>query len=218
MSSFLHIISVYKSDTSWAKNLIGPYQFYYKDLPQYEPFNNINICGAETNVLKFIIEFYDNLPDICVFTHPYNIKWTHRDNLYDRVNELFLNKNNLKDYGPLHDDAPYIDEHCNKGVAYNHMISTGWWETTMEPYFGKMPENYVIGKYSGAQFYIRKETARRLPIEFYKNMYIFLITKSNPNSLYSRNNHLDQFWTSRFMEWSWQFIFTSELINNKINQ
>jgi hypothetical protein len=209
--SFLQIISVYKSDISWTKNLIGPYRFFYKDSPQHEPFNNINICGAETNILKFIITFYYNLPDICVFTHPYNRKWTHRDNLYDRVNELFLNRSNLKDYGPLHDGAPYIDAD-NKGVQYDYMISTGWWKTTMEPYFGKMPEKYVVGKYSGAQFYIRKETAWRLPIEFYKNMYMFLVEKSNPNSLYSTNNHFDQFWTSRFMEWSWQYIFTAKLL------
>jgi len=214
MSEFLHIISVYNCDTSWIKNLIGPYKFYYKDKPEHDPYNNVNICGAETNVLKFIIDFYDNLPDICVFTHPYNNKWTHSGNLYDCVNKLYENRDTLLTFGPIEKNAPIYNKQSNLSVRYDIMKRTGWWDETMKEYFGEMPHDYTLEKHSTGQFYVNKNTIKRLPINFYKNMYNFLIEKSTPNSLYTNNSFFDQNYTSRFMEWSWEFIFTADLIIN----
>ena len=101
MKDFLHIISVYKSDISWIDKLKGEYVLYNKDKPELEPYNNVDICAADSNVLKFIIDFYEELPEICVFTHPYNIKWTHDGNLYDVVNSLYENKEDLLEFGSL---------------------------------------------------------------------------------------------------------------------
>jgi hypothetical protein len=213
MTQFLHIISVYKQNTSWTKNLIGPYQFYYKNTPAREPYNNVNICGAETNVLKFIIDFYDNLPDVCVFTHPYNNKWTHSGTLYDHINKLYNNRDNLLTFGPISKCTPRYSIKTNRLIKYDFMKETGWWDETMKDYFGEMPLNFSLGKISSAQFYVNKNTIQRLPITFYKNMYAFLIEKSNANSLYKRSSPYNQFWTSRFMEWSWEFIFTADMIS-----
>ena len=213
MKEFLNIISVYKSDISYIKYLKSPYVLYYKDSPQHDPFNNVNICGAETNVLKFIIDFYDNLPEICVFTHPYNNKWTHPGNLYDCINNLYSNRNLLGNFGPIHSLTPRYDLTSNLNVKYDYMQITNWWKLTMEPYFGEMPKNFALNKFAGAQFYVRKKTIKRLPIEFYKNMYNFLIEKSIPDSLYKTDNPYNQFWLSRFMEWSWEFIFSYDLLN-----
>jgi len=221
MTNFLHIISVYKGDISWVKDLEGQYILYYKDKPQYDPYNNVNICGAETNILKFIIDFYDNLPDICVFTHPYNIKWTHQGNLYDRVNDIYKKRDNLLLFGSLSFGSLSFgslshlvyDIKSNKNVKYDFMKSTNWWNETMQEFFGDMPIDFSLGKTPASQFYVKSDTIRRLPKEFYINMLNFLLKKSIPGTLYNEDNPYNEFWMSRYMEWSWEFIFTSNLLN-----
>jgi len=212
MTDFLHIISAYNSDLSFTKNLIGKYVLFHKNKPEFEPYNNVNICGAETNILKFIFTFYDDLPEICVFTHPYNNKWTHGGNLYDCINNLYNMRKSLHDFGAISDQQPRYSNNCN--VRYDYMTETGWWEETMAEYFGEITK-ISTGKIAGAQFYVRRERIRKLPKKFYMAMYDWLITKSAPNSLYSQSNPLNQFWTSRFMEWSWEFIFTTEPLPKK---
>jgi hypothetical protein len=109
-STFIHIISVYHDlNPFFLKYLKCPHVLFYKDHPENEPFNNKNICGAETNVLKYIFTNYDNLPDICVFTHPYNNKWTHTGNLYDCINDLYENRHELNDFGPICINVPRYD-------------------------------------------------------------------------------------------------------------
>lgn len=214
MNSFLHIISVYKSDTSWVNKLTAPYIFYYKtncEHPKNHPYTNINICGAETNILKYIIDFYENLPDICVFTHPYNIKWTHPGNLYDNINNLYMNSETLGDFGPIHKDCPRYQ--AQDKVYYNLMKESGFYDKNLKAYFGEMPDKYSLGKISTSQFFVRKNTIRRLPKKFYLDLYNWLINNSIPNTLYLRDNPFNEFWTSRYMEWSWHFIFTTPLIN-----
>jgi hypothetical protein len=211
MHEFLHIISVYKSDISWIYNLKGKSILYHKDSPKLEPYNNINICGAETNILKFIIQFYYLLPEICVFTHPYNNKWTHEGNLYDIVNNLYDNKDSLLNFGSL--SHLKYDDISNKEINYNFMKNSNWWNETMQEYFGDMPPNFSLGKSQSSQFYVKKNTIHRLPITFYLNMYKFLITKSIKGTLYNKNNMFNEYWMSRYMEWSWEFIFTTQLLN-----
>jgi len=209
MEDFLHIISIYNSDILWIQNLKGKYVLYHKNKPKLEPYNNINICGAETNILKFIIDFYENLPEVCVFTHPYNIKWTHMGNLYDIVNTLYTNKENLSDFGSL--SHLKYDESSNPHVKYDFMKTSNWWSETMQDYFGDMPANFALGKSPASQFYVRKNRIKRLPKIFYINMFNFLIVNSIKGTLYNPRNKYNEYWMSRYMEWSWEFIFTENL-------
>ena len=214
MHDYLHIISVYKSDISWIYNLKGKHILYHKNSPNLEPYNNINICGAETNILKFIIQFYNILPEICIFTHPYNNKWTHQGNLYEIVNTLYENKEGLLNFGSL--SHLKYDDISNKDIKYNFMKKTDWWNKTMQEYFGDMPSNFALGHSPASQFYVRKNTIQRLPVKFYVNMYNFLIAKSIKGTLYNTNNMFNEYWMSRYMEWSWEFIFTSKLLNEEL--
>jgi len=207
MTDFLHIISVYKSDLLWINQLKGPYILYYKDSPQHKSYNNVNICGAETNILKFIIDFYEKLPEICVFTHPYNNKWTHKGNLYDIVNNIYINKTNLLNFGKISHLSYNIND--NDNIRYDFMKNTNWWKETMQEYFGDMPYNFGLGKMPGGQFYVNSNTIKRLPKKFYIDMLSFLLEKSIKNTLYDSNNQFNEFWMSRYMEWSWEFIFTA---------
>ena len=211
---FLHIISVYyDTNPEFLKYLECPYILFYKEHSEKEPYNNKNIGGAETNILKYIKTHYHNLPDICVFTHPFNIKWTHNGNLYDCINELFKTRKKLDNFGPICNYPPRLDVFGNQSVKYNFMKKTGWWDDTMRPYFGELPENAFLNKLSTGQFYVRKQTIHRLPLQFYENMYNWLMTKSIPNTLHinSQDNVFYEFWTTRFMEWSWEYIFTANL-------
>jgi hypothetical protein len=84
----------------------------------------------------------------------------------------------------------------------------------MKPYFGDMPPNFVLDKSPASQFYVKKNTILKLPLKFYIKMYKFLITKSINGTLYNTNNMFNEYWMSRYMEWSWEFIFTTKLIKN----
>jgi hypothetical protein len=82
----------------------------------------------------------------------------------------------------------------------------------MQQYFGDMPQYFAVGKTSGSQFYVRKNRIKRLPKTFYMNMFNFLITNSIKDILYnSDDNAFNEFWMSRYMEWSWEFILTADL-------
>lgn len=236
-TKFFVIINQYDYDVSWKKQLKFPHVVYTKDTPENEPFNAINKAKSESNILKFIYEFYDNLPENLISIHQYNIRpWQHTGDIVDILNDSnFENRytnNNIKGYMSLnHFKLGDVNEQIPR------MLNSGWWDNTMKPYFGNIHDygNFTKGKYGCAQYVVSRERIRSLPIEFYKNMYDWLINNSlsyltTYNSSLSRkgtpidNNINSDYYTSRYMEWSWQLIFTarlpeySEKINYKGNQ
>ncbi len=104
------------------------------------------------------------------------------------------------------------------------MLESGWWPMAMEPWFGNIQDygNFTQGKRSCAQFVVSRERIRTLPREFYSNMYHWLVTNTigeintgfdpvskirDPTPLDNHSN--SNYFTSRYMEWSWELIFTS---------
>jgi hypothetical protein len=94
----------------------------------------------------------------------------------------------------------------------------------MEPWFGSIQRygNFTEGKLGCSQFVVHRDRIRSLPKKFYLNMYMWLventldeapvayhpITKGRlrrPTDTDPKSN----FYTSRYMEWSWELIFTS---------
>ena len=240
---FLHVISIYHQDLRWTSNLLGPHVFFRKDTPDFEPFNDVNICGAELNVLKFIIDFYDSLPTLMVFTHPYNRKWTHHGDLSKLVNDLYRKQDQLGTFGPVDPRVPRYEPGqecikkfrerrkaqiqakergvrlrnisepllCDGLVNYAVIKKSGWYESTMEPYFGPMQESYAAGNMGTAQFFVRAEAVRRLPLSFYQQMHKYLVRRSTGDLHKRSSDPNSEYYVSRFMEWSWEFIFTAPL-------
>lgn len=222
-TDYLAVIGYYDNDVSWAKKLNFPHIIYYKDQPDKEPFNAVNKGKGETNTLKFIYEFYDDLPKNLIQLHQYEYKYYHDGSIVNILNNPnletkyqnsltpgFLNLNNLT--------LEAIDFHLPK------MIKSGWWQTCMFEYFGKIEDcgNFMEGRKACAQFIVSRDRIRSLPKSFYYNLYHWIIN----NTLDDENPGIDpvtltrlwiknwddpnsNWYTSRYMEWSWELIFTS---------
>jgi hypothetical protein len=104
------------------------------------------------------------------------------------------------------------------------MLESGWWPMAMAPWFGDIQDygDFTQGKRSCAQFVVSRERIRSLPREFYWNMYLWLVTntigevntKFDPITKCRYLTPLDahcnsNYFTSRYMEFSWELIFTS---------
>lgn len=103
------------------------------------------------------------------------------------------------------------------------MISSGWWKDTMETYFGTFESlgNFMEGKVGCSQFIVSRERVRALPREFYVNMYNWIVNNTvderpstyNPKNLRRKKtvgfmHPRSNYHTSRFLEWTWELIFT----------
>jgi hypothetical protein len=104
------------------------------------------------------------------------------------------------------------------------MVESGWWQSTMEYYFGPIEQygNFTRGKQGGAQFCVSRDRIRTLPREFYRRMYDWLVKNTideinvgiDPitlcrNPMISDGHPLSNMYTSRYLEWTWELIFTS---------
>lgn len=230
-TKFLVIVHQYDGDVEWAKRLKYPHVIYYKDSPDKEPFNAPNKAKAETNTLKFIYEFYDDLPENIISVYQYEYKNYHEGSLVHLLNPSdFSNfKNNFENnyYNSL--TPGYFNFNITTmgalgNVNKNAMINSGWWKSTMYPFFGNIDDygDFTNGKKNCAQFVVSRNRIRYQPREFYKNMFDWLVNNTLDQEMPKYDpiskcristpidkNILSNWFTSRYMEWTWQLIFTA---------
>lgn len=219
----LVIVHQYDGDVRWAERLNFPHVIYEKNKPEKEPFTAINKAKGETNLLKFIAEFYDDLPENIIQVYQYEHKHHHDGSLVDILNSHHF----VKEYAQSKTAGFWNFNNINMGnVAPQipRMLESGWWPAAMAPWFGELDDyaNFTEGKRSCAQFVVSRERIRTMPREFYVNMYFWLVNNTigevttgyDPHSKERIPTPLDyhsnsNYFTSRYMEWSWELIFTS---------
>lgn len=229
---FLVLIGYYDHDVSWAKRLKFPHIIYYKDQPDKEPYNARNKAKGETNPLKFIADFYDDLPKNLIHLHQYEYKFYHQGSVVDILNDPKFPEryaaSNTPGYWSFNN---YVLGYLEQQIP--RMLNSGWWKDTMEPYFGPIQScgDFTLGKIGCSQFVVSRERIRSLPREFYANMYSWLVN----NTLDEENVGYDPVtlcrlptknmshpnsnaYTSRYMEWSWELIFTAYKKTEKIGR
>ncbi len=87
-TNFLVVVNHFDFDVSWAQKLRHPHIVYYKNRPDKEPLSAANKAKAETNLLKFIADFYHELPENVVIVHQYDVKpYSHHGSLVDIIND-----------------------------------------------------------------------------------------------------------------------------------
>ena len=218
----LCIINFYDYDVSWTRNLRIPYIIYFKECNDEKPYSALNKAKSETNLLKFIIDFYDKLPKYIINQHQYNFKKYWRGNILNKLNDKNLLKK-LKN-SPTKGFCKIINYKLGRlKHRKNKMILSGWWENTMAPFFGNINRygDFMKDRVGCAQFIVSRENILSLPKHFYIRMYNWLCKYSigkmvigNITKKLTRiksnfdSNLLSHYNTSRYMEWSWEFIFT----------
>lgn len=220
---FQVIVNYYDGDIEWVKRLVLPAQIYYKERPEFEPFSAINKCKSETNLLKLIVDFYDDLPQVLIIVHQYERKWYHSGSLVEILNNPLLP--DLFRQSPITGFHSLNYRTIEPLITHFHKFNqSGWWYNCMLPYLGAI-ENYgdfTNGKAACAQFMVSRENIHHRPREFYAKMYDWMVANVlteesvgyNPFNKTRLDRPTDilpnsEYVMSRFLEWTWELIFTA---------
>jgi hypothetical protein len=220
---FLVIINHYDHDVSWVERLNFPHVIYYKDRPDKEPFSAVNKAKSETNLLKFISDFYDNLPENIIVVHQYERKFYHDGSLVDLLNDpnFKFKYEESKTKGFWNFNTQFLGSITPQ---IERITKSGWWDNCMRKYFGPIQScgDFTNGKKGCAQFVVSRDRIRSLPQEFYKHMYDWTIENTLDEEITSYDpitlcrQHSDNWdhpnsshYISRYLEWTWELIFSS---------
>jgi hypothetical protein len=198
------VVSRYKKNVDWVYKLKHINHFYIYDKETPENKYNIPVNkGQEASVyLKYIIDNYENLSDFTFFIHDDEYAWHHSGSIIPKLEEAI--RSNKLYYN--------INDRCILGSIvtnewYNEILI--WYKIFIEKYIplNSLPnKDWTLNHRGAAQFLLHKSLIRNLPLEFYKNLYNWIITTPITN-----------YKTGRFLEWTWHIFFDiyPNLLNNK---
>jgi hypothetical protein len=188
------VVSRYNRNVDWVYKLknINKIYIYDKENPD-NPYNIPVNKGNEASVyLKFIIDNYDNLPEFTFFIQDEEYAWHHSGSIIDKLDEALLS-NRL--YYNINDKCVLGSIIDNKW--YNDILV--WYNCYIEKYIpiDELPSKDFTNDHRGsAQFLVHKSLINNLPLEFYKNLYDWIITTDMTNDK-----------SGRFLEWTWHIFW-----------
>lgn len=163
------------------------------------PSNPLNIPvnkGNEASVyLKYIVDFYDDLPEFTFFMHDEEYAWHHTGSIIDKYYEA---KNSNKLYYNVNDKCLWDKCEIIKPNIYKILLQ--WYDKFIEPYipFARVPNNkdFTYGYRGSAQFLVHRDIISKLPKKFYQDLYDWIITTHLKNSL-----------SGRYLEFTWHIFW-----------
>lgn len=175
-----YVISRYNHDTEWIRDYTDDYVLYDRsESPERDSIVVKNIGSDIYDKLTYIIDNYDNLPDVAVYTKCNLFKYITKEE-FDRVkdNKTFtpLLTQNHKTYMPV---CYYQD-----GMYYE--INNGWYlgvhptKDNSAKYIGKLMNLLGIWdmKYipfaPGSNYILPKENILKHPKKFYEKLRAYL--------------------------------------------
>ncbi|KAJ5593133.1 hypothetical protein N7537_010037 [Penicillium hordei] len=197
-------------DTSWIAEELPDWDhaIYVADDPT-APLHPPKNKGHEVMIyLTYIVDHYDQLPDVAVFMHSHQFAW-HNDNLFagdaaQLLRRLNLNRviregymNTRCGFGPgcpawMHPGALEADESKQEEI----MLARAWGELFPDQ---EIPS--VLAQPCCAQFALSRDRIRSIPrarFVFYRDWLL--------------STDLSDYITGRIWEYLWQFIFTGEAV------
>ena len=188
------VVSRYKRNVDFVYKLknINKIYIYDKETPENEYNIPVNKGNEASVYLKYIIDNYDNLTDFTFFTHDDEYAWHHVGSIVDCYNEAV--KSNKLYYN--------VNQKCILGSIisnpwYNDILD--WYNTYIEKYIpmNSLPKkDWTQGYRGSAQFLVHKSLITNLPLEFYENLYNWIITTDMTNDK-----------SGRFLEWTWHIFW-----------
>jgi len=203
------VVSRYKKNTDWTNSLrLEKYNtnimIYDKENPS-NPYNVPINRGREASVyLKYIVDHYNDLPEYTFFIHDEDYSWHH----IGSIEERFVEAINSKEL--------YFNINCYNLQPFSHITEKEelmeWYNEFVEPYIpiDKLPnKDWLPGYKACAQFLVHKNLIQHLPIEFYKNLYNWII------------NYEKDTLSGFFLEWTWHLFWcispTYKIYNSNSN-
>jgi hypothetical protein len=193
------LISHFDSNINWLNQINVPFVVYSKSIKN-ENFIDFNKGQEIPMYLKFIIDWYDKLPDKILFYHDH-LNSPHQD--FDSV--FIINNVNwdLDDYFSVNKRDWYQTMNKFSKIEPNgiNWINENWYL-----FENHLPKQNEFGFYSGAQFVINKELILQYDKSYYKYLYNWI-----------KQTDLSNYITSRIFEYTWHYLFTKNPIEKKYN-
>lgn len=203
------IISHFNENLEWFYTLKGNFNkiIYSKTIKDDSKFHiPVNKSQEVPMYLKYIIDYYDNLPEKTLFLHAH-LNSPHQD--YD---SKFISENvnwDCDDFFSVNKRDWYQE------VSKNFQLSKGSYDVWLKKYwylfqdFLPFPEDGLFF-YSGAQFVVGKDLILQYPKYFYEKLYNWSITEE-----INLPPHTSDQISSRIFEYTWHYIFTKNPKENK---
>ena len=152
--------------------------------------------GNEASVyLKYIVDYYDELPDFTFFMHDDEYAWHHSGSIINKYKEA-VNSNKM--YYNINNKCHWKKRNLIPKTEYNKLLK--WYNDYIEEYIpiSKVPNNkdFIYGYLGSAQFLVHKDLIRNLPKEFYKKLYDWIITTNLSNRV-----------SGTYLEWTWHIFW-----------
>jgi hypothetical protein len=203
-------------DITWIKQFpafdfhLFPFKSPQKEMDGRIPVNR----GKEAmTYLTFIIQNYEKLPEKMAFIHGHHTSWHQKDKVWTFFQDIQLSK--LNSYFNFRACEYNPSKNIWKSYPSNRWRSHGtppqqqatykkfWQEFNMTGKYG-FPDIVSKGlntaSYCCAQFFVTKKQILNQPKEFYIDLRKWLI-----------NTPMEDYYSSRVLEYLWSIIFTSAL-------
>jgi|694.fasta_scaffold03604_12 hypothetical protein len=192
------LISHYSSNLEWLEKIKQPFVIYSKSIKN-DNFINFNKGQEVPMYLKFIIDWYDKLPEKILFYHD------HLNSPHQDFDSVFIINNlnwNLDSYFSVNKREWYqtIDKNSTIEPEGINWIKNNW------NIFEKINLSPIdsVSFYSGAQFVLDKN----LILQYNKSYYEFLYE-------WIQKTDLSNYITSRIFEYMWHYLFTNNPIEKQ---
>ncbi len=188
------VVSRFNKNVDWVyrfKN-INKICIYDKENPENEYNIPVNRGNEASVYLKYIVDNYYNLGDFTFFIHDDEYTWHHSGSIVDKYDEAVAS--NKLYYN--------INDNCVLGSIignpfYNDILN--WYNIYVEKYIpmNSLPNKDWTQNHRGsAQFLVHKSLITKLPLEFYENLYNWIITSD-------MSSHT----CGLFFEWTWHVFW-----------
>ena len=208
MTTINVIVSRYHKDTEWTNRLssatthkVNVY-VYDKAEPDVDYKNDKFIIpknkGYEvSSYLKYIIDFYDNLPDWNFFTHDDEFAWHHSGSIVDKFKEAISKFEEGKEFYNINDNS----------VFWAMETSVDQWKVPLLEFYSNyineiiplhhIPHgDWMFGYHGSAQFMVHAKRIRTYTKEYYKSLYKFVMDTT-----------YHDYGVARFFEYTWHVLW-----------
>ena len=168
---------------------------YDKENPENPLTVPVNKGNEASSFLKYIVDYYDKLPEFTYFIHDDEYAWHHTGSVIDKFYEAVESG---QKYYNINDQCHWDRKNMIKPEQYTLLIK--WYMEYVDKYIPleKIPNNddFIYGYYGAAQFLIHRDLILSLPKKFYEDIYAWILATDLPTWL-----------SSRFLEWTWHIFW-----------
>jgi hypothetical protein len=200
-----HVVCArYQKPVDFLDGLDVPYSVLEKhvDVP--------NIAHEATTYLHYIIENYNDLPENVIFIHDENESWHHEGKLTDNLQkwiESYETETNQTYYEFNHTCISRDGTNMDADMYEKNAAFRDFWDTCLLDTVGDYHQASPVAGKCCAQFIVSRDRIRQKPREFYQRLYQWLMENTQGEGNGDTENRYSGWWTSRYMEWTWRFMF-----------